>query len=291
LALVLANYQSKQNKLESANSYLEQAQALALLPDNLIRYLQTLKQQLNFQQASAALAQQDFTTARKITLDNIKLAPAHPKFLALLASIEIRSGQLTEAEKVLNQIAVIIPDNPLVNLLSAELALAKDKPQQAIKILRLQWQRDHNETVANKLYLVLRNSSLADSQQFLNGWLQQSPQSITAHLHKALLLQEQGLNKQALMHYETILKYQPNQVTSLNNAAWLYLQLSDARALTLAKQAYNLAPNNADILDTYGWALFNAGDIEKARTILIAANKLAPNDKNILAHLQQLPKQ
>lgn len=288
LALVLANYQTKQHKFESAEAYLEQAQGK--LPDNLIRYAQTLQQQLNFQQASMALAQKDYTKARQITLNNIKLTPEKPKFLALLTSIEIRSGQLTEAQKILDQIAVILPEHPLINILNAELAVAKNQPQQAIKLLQLEWQREYNEVVAKKLYPLLRHSSLQHSQKFLDEWLQRSPKSLSAHLHKALLLQENGENKQALIHYQTVLKYSPNQVTSLNNAAWLYLQLDDSRAVSLAEKAYKLAPNNANVLDTYGWILFNSGDIEKARTILSAANKLAPNDEAILAHLQQLDK-
>jgi len=289
LALVLASYQSKQQKLQSASDYLEQAQTT--LPENLTRYAQTLKQQLNFQQASKALAKKDFATARKITLDNIKLTPTHPKFLALLANIEIRSGQLAEAEKVLSQIEVIFPDNPLVNILTAELAVAKGKPQQAIKLLRSEWQRNYDDIIAKKLYLILQDSAPSRNPQFLNEWLQQLPKSIHANLHKALLLQELGENKQALVHYETILQYQPNQVTSLNNAAWLYFQFADPRAIKLAKKAYNLAPNNANVLDTYGWILFNSGDVNKAREILITANKLAPNDSNISAHLKRLKTQ
>lgn len=289
LALVLASYQTKQQKLESASNYLEQAQTA--LPDNLIRYAQTLKQQLNFQQANKALAKKDFITARKIALDNIKLTPEHPKFLALLANIEIRSGQLTEADKILSQIAVILPNNPLVSILKADLAIAKNKPQQAIELLHAEWQRNHVDIVANKLYRALQHSTPSRSQPFLNEWLQQSPQSAAAHLYKALSLQEQGENQQALIHYEAVLQYQPDQVTSLNNAAWLYFELADTRALKLAEKAYNLARNNANVLDTYGWILFNAGNINKARTILIAANKLAPNDNNILAHLKQLQNQ
>jgi len=169
--------------------------------------------------------------------------------------------------------------------------VAKGKPQQAIKLLRSEWQRNYDDIIAKKLYLILQDSAPSRNPQFLNEWLQQLPKSIHANLHKALLLQELGENKQALVHYETILQYQPNQVTSLNNAAWLYFQFADPRAIKLAKKAYNLAPNNANVLDTYGWILFNSGDVNKAREILITANKLAPNDSNISAHLKRLKTQ
>ncbi|QQE13008.1 tetratricopeptide repeat protein [Planctomycetota bacterium] len=81
--------------------------------------------------------------------------------------------------------------------------------------------------------------------------------------------------------YETILEAYPDDLGTLNNLA--YLLADDLKtpepALPLAKRAYELAPQNEQILDTYGWVLFSAGQHEEAKSILeksVAIKPIAP---------------
>jgi Flp pilus assembly protein TadD len=70
----------------------------------------------------------------------------------------------------------------------------------------------------------------------------------------------------------------------LNNLAWLYDARGDARAVPLAKRAYDLLPERAEIADTYGWLLARFGKIEQGISLLDTAAKGAPKNGDIRYH-------
>ena len=86
-------------------------------------------------------------------------------------------------------------------------------------------------------------------------------------------------------HYETALL--ANNIEALNNTAWLYGESNDPRALPLAEKAAQLAPQNAAVLDTYGWLLSRAKQKQAALTALRRAAELAPQSQDIQAHLKE----
>ena len=63
---------------------------------------------------------------------------------------------------------------------------------------------------------------------------------------------------------------------ALNNLAWLYFETKDARAIDTAKRAVALAPNAAEVLDTYGWILVQTGNKAEGIRWLEKAKTLAP---------------
>ena len=73
----------------------------------------------------------------------------------------------------------------------------------------------------------------------------------------------------------------------LNNLAWIYQDSQPARALELAARAAELFPENADILDTYGWILLKQNQREQAIQMLERALELAPDSESIAEHLAQ----
>ena len=70
--------------------------------------------------------------------------------------------------------------------------------------------------------------------------------------------------------YLDVLKSEPGNLQALNNLAYLYADdlKSPAKALPYAKKAMEILPGNGNVLDTYGWVLFLAGDRERAIEIL-----------------------
>jgi predicted Zn-dependent protease len=81
------------------------------------------------------------------------------------------------------------------------------------------------------------------------------------------------------------LKAHPSQVAALNNLAWIYTAQHNPKALTLAKQAYKLAPQSPSIADTYAWALIAANQPKVALPIVLQAAKAAPKVPSIQYHL------
>ncbi|MCD4831300.1 MAG: tetratricopeptide repeat protein [Anaerohalosphaeraceae bacterium] len=71
---------------------------------------------------------------------------------------------------------------------------------------------------------------------------------------------------QAVKLYQSLLVKQPNNITVLNNVAYILAEsgMDLKNAVKYAKQAYEAVPNDPSILDTYGYALLMNKDYEKA---------------------------
>ena len=77
----------------------------------------------------------------------------------------------------------------------------------------------------------------------------------------------------------------PENAEALNNLAYIYHEAGDSRAIDFAGRAYDLAPENPDIMDTYGWILASSGQTEKGTSILRAAVEQAPDNAEYRLHL------
>ncbi|MFT5175673.1 MAG: Tfp pilus assembly protein PilF, partial [Gammaproteobacteria bacterium] len=93
-----------------------------------------------------------------------------------------------------------------------------------------------------------------------------------------------GDEAQAVADYERVLETNPDNVLALNNLAWLYEARGDTRALTMAKKAYDLLPERAEVADTYGWFLVKSGKVEQGLSLLDKALKGAPGNADIRYH-------
>ncbi|WP_413692332.1 tetratricopeptide repeat protein [Psychromonas sp. KJ10-2] len=255
LALVLADYQYQKKQFADADKMIKKA---INLPVDLVDKGDTLQQQISNQRIIAAIRSKDYTSARELTLAQLQLTPTQPLFLMRLAAIETLSGQFTEADKVLKQIEAMLPDNPQVVVLKAQLSLAQKDDATAEQLLSDEWNKQNNDQVAVELYKVYQRTDKAKAEAFLSQWLVASPASLYANLNSGMALQRKGDNKAAISAYEKVLSVAPNELTSLNNAAWLYALDNDPKAEALAARAYQIDPNNPAILDTYGWILYQA---------------------------------
>jgi tetratricopeptide (TPR) repeat protein len=102
---------------------------------------------------------------------------------------------------------------------------------------------------------------------------QNSPQWFEFSTRKAnILLQayaktaDAGYLKQAVSQLEASLKLQPNDPTILNNLAYLLADndIELEKAVEYARRAYQAAPGNAVLLDTYAFTLCKKGDFAQA---------------------------
>lgn len=286
LALTLANWALQQNKLKLASTLSITAEDD--LPEKYQSYLNNLMVQLNSQEIAQAINNKEYAQARKTAISALKRDPQHPHLLSLLAAVEINDKQYAEAQKISLQIAVLLPELSLSTRLQADIYLAQNKVDKAADLLFSYWQKKRDEQVANKIYQILTTDKPYEASLFLNEWLESKPASLTAKIYLATEKLNKGKNKEALKLYEQILKEDPTEITSLNNAAWLYFKKGNKRALILAQQAYKQKPNNAAILDTYGWILFHNGKITEAKTLIKQALKLSPDNLDIQKHLKTI---
>jgi len=118
----------------------------------------------------------------------------------------------------------------------------------------------------------------------LAAWLRDRPDDTQARSILAVMLHGAGQSDRALVEYERVLASgRPNAVLA-NNLAWLYFERGDARAEALARQAHQLAPDNASVTDTLGWILLQKGKVAEGLGLLERAANQAPDSPGIQLH-------
>lgn len=94
---------------------------------------------------------------------------------------------------------------------------------------------------------------------------------------------------QAVACYEQILKMAPDNAMVLNNAAFLLAQTGKSeQAIKYAERAHTDLPNDANILDTLGWAYYKAQQPARAEAVFLEALSYNPKSLPVLFHLGQV---
>ncbi|MEX1994498.1 MAG: XrtA/PEP-CTERM system TPR-repeat protein PrsT [Steroidobacteraceae bacterium] len=137
--------------------------------------------------------------------------------------------------------------------------------------------------LAIKLYRARLAAQLANPEASLIAWLERNPRDTLARTLLAERRQQVGDRAGAIAHYEQVIQVAANPAVE-NNLAWLYYEAGDGRAVALAKKAYDSAPENAAIADTYGWILVEKGRTQEGLAILERAIKAEPAQPEIQYH-------
>ncbi|MDA0823717.1 MAG: PEP-CTERM system TPR-repeat protein PrsT [Proteobacteria bacterium] len=134
-----------------------------------------------------------------------------------------------------------------------------------------------------KIHGVQKQSGLSD-HSLLDDWLTANPNDIPVGTAVAIENLNVGQRDQAVSNYEIILEKSPDNLIALNNLAWIFDQSEDERALEFGRRAYEAAPNNPEVTDTYGWILLRKGRIEQGMELISRALKMVPANNDIRFH-------
>ncbi|MDR0578155.1 MAG: PEP-CTERM system TPR-repeat protein PrsT [Candidatus Accumulibacter sp.] len=132
---------------------------------------------------------------------------------------------------------------------------------------------------------LLKQQDTAGADRFAATWLKEHPKDQRFRFYLAESAAAQKDYAMAIRHYRTLLDSQPNHPAVLNNLAWLMAKNKDPKALELAEQAYKLAPDQANVIDTLGSILVDRGNFDRGVELLRKARSLAPNNAMILFNL------
>lgn len=284
--IALASYYANLNQADEAEKFLQASKADSDSP-----WWKRTNAAIHVRQARESLAKGDFKRARRAVFTALSSYPQNEQLLSLLVQTEISSGSLTEAQKVVGQMASERPDAYLTLMRQGDLAQAAGKASQAKASYRKAWDQRGDDASAEGLYLAYQK--LKDKQgasTFLDEWLKKLPDSLVANVNLAGAYVAEGKADAAIDIYTNLLKKHPDSGTLLNNLAWIYLQsnrVSDA--VSTGKKAYNRMPDNGYVADTYGWALYKADRAQEAENVLKRAVTLA-SDPQIKAHLGTVQK-
>jgi putative PEP-CTERM system TPR-repeat lipoprotein len=112
-------------------------------------------------------------------------------------------------------------------------------------------------------------------------------QRVSLSLANMYLAEQQD---KAIAEYERLVSVFPNNVVALNNLSWLYMDQSQfVKALTYAKQAYNLTNKIPNVVDTYAQVLLRSGKKVEALSKAQEAYELSKGkDIDIVLNLAEI---
>ena len=122
---------------------------------------------------------------------------------------------------------------------------------------------------------------------FYNRALTIRPNSINVLHSIAILYDEIGEWIKSDKVYDQLIKNNPNDAQAYNNYAYSLVERNKdlQRALSYAKKAVKLEPENPSYLDTIGWAYYKMNDIKKARAFIEQSIEIEGDNSVVLEHL------
>lgn len=283
-ALVLAQYHMSRNEFGAAVPYAQTA-----YERNLNNYTENTLLELNFQLAMQARRNENLEGAREMTAAALNLQPENIQVLMLAAGLESQSGDFDASMSYIDRIKEAEPEGSTLGIeLEGDLAAEQVDFETALRAYEQAWDLIPAPGLGVKINRALTILERPDeAQQFLENWVSESPEEPSVNLLLGMSLQEKGEDAAAVEAYEVAFGLQPDNIVLLNNLAWLYQDSDPERAIELASRAAELYPENADVLDTYGWILLKQNEKDRAIQVLESALELAPDSTAIAEHLEQ----
>lgn len=226
----------------------------------------------------------DFESARSLLTAGIVASPRNYQLYQDLAMIDLRSTGIEAALATADRLVSQDRDFAMIRSLKGDIFMAANRAQDAINAYKEAMTVAPSNALATRLAAAqLRGQSPDDAVKTLTDWIGKNKDDLIATEQLAEIFI--GLNRlpEAARNLETILKTKPHDAVALNNLAWVYQQLGDARAMDLARQAYILAPG-AQTADTLGWILTTAGRADTGVTLLRQASTEASTDPRVQYH-------
>jgi putative PEP-CTERM system TPR-repeat lipoprotein len=223
----------------------------------------------------------NYAGARQSFSKALELQPRYVPAKIGLAALEISTGRYPDALKLAQQIRSDEPRNPAAFILEAEVRTAQKDPAGAAKAYSASLEMARNSAVFIKMHQALRsagNTKEADARTA--QWLKESPDDVAVRMYLAEVEMAAGRTQAASEHYEAVLVKQPDNISVLNNLAWLYQERRDPRALATIERAYKLYPSDPTIVDTLGWIVLQAGDYKRAIPLLEEAVAKVPKSRS-----------
>ncbi|MDO6705886.1 XrtA/PEP-CTERM system TPR-repeat protein PrsT [Photobacterium sp. 1_MG-2023] len=214
------------------------------------------------------------------------LFPQTPMFTMMKAGLQIKTEDLSAAQKTLDLIPENARSQQYFMQLQAAIHSQKKEYQQA-----LEWQLKRYNAYPGILSAGDVASAYTLNQQnsqaiaFLEEVLEEHGDKAAPLRLPLAQLQLKEQPEKAISQYRDVLQKDPNNVVALNNLAWIYMTMEDYKqACDNALKALGLAKEHPQIQDTYGYCLLKSGQTANSLPMLEKAYKQARNNAEIALH-------
>ncbi|GAA0304254.1 PEP-CTERM system TPR-repeat protein PrsT [Psychrosphaera haliotis] len=198
-------------------------------------------------------------------------------------------GKTAKTQSILKGIKVTDDNKSLYKLVEAQVALKETKYKKALSLADQSYALKPTFNAGRLRYVLTKSLESKEA-----AWELAETHLKTNSLDNSmrLLLANEYIStnpSKAIEHYELVLAQLPNNITALNNIAYLLSNEGKfEQALIYANKAVALNTSNANTLDTLGMIYFKNGDIKKAHEKLKTAYNLAPTNQSVIKHLKEI---
>lgn len=205
---------------------------------------------------------------------------------AALADALIASRRLDEAAKVAATLKQHHADATVGYRIDGDIAFQRRQYAKALRSYQAGLKRKASTTLLIRVYNAQRSlGRLHDGVIFLEQWLQRKPHDQPLRQTLAEAYVSAGRTDDAVTEYRQLLDREPNNLSVINNLAYLLADRDPPHARRLAERAYAIAPHDASVNDTLGWILVSQGDPHGGLTYLREAQYRDAADPEIRYHL------
>lgn len=236
----------------------------------------------------AQLRSNDLMAARKTFTKALALSKNKSSLLVELIGLESAAKDFKKAHQYIAQLMKIDEKNPAAYVLEGRLLAQQGKHDisldRYLKATQLGARGSRFTVDMSRAYI--KNSQAVKALDLMHSWLKGRNDDLRVrHILAGYYLQEKD-HKNAIEQYEIILAQSPKNPVALNNIAWLYSQVGQKKkARSTAEAAFDLFPDEAAFIDTYGWILVQQGENEKGLELLKKAVSKDPKLMEARYHL------
>lgn len=207
--------------------------------------------------------------------------------LVMLYPIALSQKDYTRAEQVIYSLNKLIPEQDVVDILSAQLYEAKEEFKKAEQSYKGALQKYPSRKATLGLFNSLnKQQKYSESQSLIQKWLKTNPKDILAEIALAENHTLQGNLTQSLAQYQILIEKYQRMPILLNNAANIALRLGKlSLASDFANEAYEKAPKSPDIIDTLAWIKVQQEQRSEAITLFRQALVLDFDNAEVKYHL------
>lgn len=227
----------------------------------------------------------DFESARNVVQAGIAASPRNYQLYQDYVMIDLKSTGMDAALATADRLQSQDRDFPGIRALKGDIYLAANRPADAVAAYTAADNTAPSSLLVTRLAgAQLRAGHADDATKLLVDWIGKHPDDMVATEQLAEINIAGGKFDDATKYLEKLLKQKPHDPVALNNLAWVYQQQgNDAKAQTLARQAYVLSPS-PQTADTLGWILTTSGNAQSGVALLRQASGDATTDPRILYH-------
>lgn len=246
-------------------------------------------------ESAALMGQKKFGDSRQLLDSMLKANPSSPDVLFQLGVVNLAENKYKDAGDAFRKAYELNPANPRGLMGMVETDMAQNKTEDALTLLRTEMakspgrmdlilqlantsvragrydeaigyfqkvldSRDKNDKYRGDILLRIgetyrRKGDLANAIVNLQKAREVLPENVVILSTLALVLDSAGRWNDAQQVYQAVLKMDPNNAVSLNNAAFLMAEHGGDldSALTMATRAKQIMSNLPEISDTLGW--------------------------------------